>query len=118
MEIAGRIGSKQDFEWLFEMLSAANSEDEQKFVSTAITKIARTCSARFLYNWTEKIEKDANSSALIQQKGQWLGTMLETAENKAQTEQDTALLMSIRSKLAVIATEADRQANATVRIRW
>lgn len=89
IELAGETGKAEDITWLMEKLTLA---DERSGAWEAIKQILQRQQADVIDLWASKLAA-ANAG------GDRVRTLLVMAEKKAETENNTALLKSIRKKL-------------------
>ncbi|MGA2915848.1 MAG: hypothetical protein ABSE89_07455 [Sedimentisphaerales bacterium] len=99
ISIAGQIGTVDDLEWLGSIAIAAESEDERKQAADAMMNIFQYCKAEDVFGWARKFALQAKekSDEFVLTRTRIL---FETAEKKAQTEQNAKLLFSVQYAMA------------------
>lgn len=97
--IAAQIGTQDDLEWLGLIATAAETEDERKQAADAMMNIFQYCRADILLNWAQRFASQAKTKG-----DEFLVTrtriLFETAEKKAEAQQDAQLLFSVRYSMA------------------
>ncbi|MEN6384635.1 MAG: hypothetical protein ABFD79_05505, partial [Phycisphaerales bacterium] len=97
--VAGQIGTAQDLEWLNSISDNAETEDERLRASDAMMNIFQYCQTDVLITWGQKFSEKAKTKKdetfLAKSR-----ILLETAEKKAEAQQDANTLTSLRRKLA------------------
>ena len=100
ISIAGQIGTADDLEWLGSiLLTAAESDDERRQVADAMMNIFQHCKADVLLAWAQRFAGQARTKndELITTRTR---SLFETAEKKAEAQQDLPLLFSVRRSMA------------------
>jgi HEAT repeat protein len=96
---AGQIGTQQDLDWLGNLTISAGTDEERQRAADAMMNIFQYCKTDVLISWAQQLSSQAKLK-----KDEFLSTrarmMLEAAEKKAETEKDTATLLSLRRMLA------------------
>ncbi|MDD5134853.1 MAG: HEAT repeat domain-containing protein [Phycisphaerae bacterium] len=97
--VAGQIGTQDDLEWLGLILSNSDSEDERRQASEAMMNIFQHCDAGTQLLWAKRLAAAAKSKTdeIILAKSR---ALFESAEKKAEADQDLKLLFSIRRTMA------------------
>jgi len=96
---AGQIGTQDDLEWLGSMVTTAESEEEKKQAAEAMMSIFQNCKADVSLAWAQKFSqqlKSKNNEFLLTK----TRTLFEMSEKKAEAEQNTKLLFSVRYSMA------------------
>ncbi len=96
---ASQIGTRDDLDWLGPIVENAESEDEKKQAADAMMNIFQHCHADVLFNWAQRfagLAKTKNDELILAR----TRTLFETAENKAEADQDMQLLFSVRYSMA------------------
>ncbi len=99
ISIAGQIGTQDDLEWLGSMVTTAESEEERRQAAEAMMGIFQHCKVDAMLAWAQKFSrqpKAKNDEFLLTR----TRTLFETAEKKAEAEQDMKLLFSVRDSMA------------------
>lgn len=99
ISIAGQIGTQDDLEWLGSITATAESEEERRPAAEAMMNIFQHCKADVMLAWAQKFSRQskAKNDDFILAKTR---TLFETAEKKAEAEQDMQLLFSVRYSMA------------------
>ena len=96
---AGQIGTQQDLDWLGNLTISAGTDAERQHAADSMMNIFQYCKTEVLISWAQQL-----SSRAKLKKDEFLLTrariMFEAAEKKAETEKDTATLLTLRRMLA------------------
>jgi HEAT repeat protein len=106
ISVAGQIGTAQDLNWLSSIAENADTEDEKQRAAEAMMNIFQFCQTDVLISWGQKIADKAkakNNDETLFAKSRIL---FETAEKKAEAQQDANTLTSLRQRLAVSYADA------------
>jgi HEAT repeat protein len=102
---AAQIGTQQDLEWLGVLAMNTGSEQERQRAADAMMNIFQYCKMEVLLSWAQQFSSQAKSK-----NDDFLLTrtrlLLETAEKKAEAEQNGDTLISIRRMLAEYYSES------------
>ncbi len=97
--VAGQIGTQQDLDWLGTLVTTATSDDERQHAADAMMNIFQYCKTDVLVSWAQQLSNQAKLK-----KDEFLlaraRILFETAEKKAEAEQDVNTLTSLRRTLA------------------
>ena len=96
---AGQIGTQQDLDWLGVLLVSGGSDEERQHAADAMMNIFQYCKTDVLIVWAQQLfsqAKTKNDDFLFTK----ARAILEAAEKKAETEQNSAALNKIRNMLA------------------
>jgi HEAT repeat protein len=96
---AGQIGTQDDLEWLGSIVTTAESQEQRTQAAEAMMNIFQHCKADIMLVWAQKFSQQSkvkNDEFLLAR----TRTLFEAAEKKAETEQDTKLLFSVRYSMA------------------
>jgi hypothetical protein len=99
ISIAAQIGTPDDLAWLASITANAASDEERKAASEAMMNIFQKCKGDVVFTWAQEFSRQAkekNDEFLLAR----ARTLFETAEKKAQAEEDNNLLFSVRSLMA------------------
>jgi len=96
--LTGRVGAESDLKWLSSRLAKTDSEQAWG----AMLDIFKRSGSSTLADWISNIEADPNVSIAIERKI----TLLEMGEQKAQVENQPAVLKAVRRRLAVAYSQA------------
>ncbi len=100
ISLAGRVGSQDDMEWLFAIVTSAQAgTEEDKLAWDTIAKLAQGCSASYIVQWTDRYET-VLSDAGTKNNRQKILNLLEIAEKKVTNEGPKDLVGTIRVSLA------------------
>ena len=100
ISIAGQIGTADDLEWLGSiLLTVAELDEERKQAADAMMNIFQHCKADVLLTWAQRFagQTKIKNDELITARTKIL---FETAEKKAEAQQDLPLLFSVRRSMA------------------
>ncbi len=99
ISIAGQIGTQDDLEWLGSVVTTAESQEQRMQAAEAMMGIFQQCKAAVSLAWAQKFSRQSkakNDEFLLTR----ARTLFETAEKKAEAEQDMKLLFSVRYAMA------------------
>lgn len=102
---AGQIGTAQDLEWLAALADNAETDVERQRAADAMMNIFQYCQTDVLISWAQKLYdggKSQNDELLLAK----ARTLFETAEKKAEAQQDVNSLVLLRRTLADSYAEA------------
>jgi HEAT repeat protein len=96
---AGQIGTAQDLDWLEKLADTAETEDERQRAADAMMNIFQYCQTDVLVQWGQKLSakgKNKKDEILVTK----ARMLFESAEKKAEAQQDVNALTSVRRQLA------------------
>jgi HEAT repeat protein len=94
MDLAGKIGGPNDLPWLAMKISGTNGESDAAW--RAMTEIFKRSDSTFLAEWISRFNTDPNMKLTPDRKI----AFLEMAEQKADAENNAAILNAVRKRLA------------------
>lgn len=96
---AGQIGTAQDLEWLEKIADTAQTDDEKQRAAEAMMSIFQYCKTDVLIQWGQKLSAKAKNrkDEILLTKARML---FESAEKKAEAQQDVNSLAVVRRQLA------------------
>lgn len=103
--VAGQIGTAKDLEWLDALTDKADTDEEKQKAAEAMMNIFQYCKTDSLIVWGQKLTaraKAKNDDVLLGK----ARTLFETAEKKAEAQQDQKTLDRLRHILADSYAEA------------
>jgi HEAT repeat protein len=99
ISVAGQIGTAQDLDWLNTLTETADTDVERQQAADAMMNIFQYCQTDVLITWGKKLsaKAKAKNDEILFTKSRML---FESAEKKAEAQQDANTLMSLRRRLA------------------
>jgi HEAT repeat protein len=102
IELAGTVGDKEDLDWLAEKMGAA-TESEPAW--QAMLKIFKRSDAEVLNEWVTKFDSQNLKTRLSDDRRM---VFLETAEQKAVSENKSEMLKAVRNRLAQLYSQSGK----------